>query len=183
MACPITVHDVHAHSKARIFPEMHTAFTHSSHADNVGSTMWCFLGLHITGASRLQSPCKRSWRLPRLNSVELMRLGPQQNHAGILSSKSTACSFRNGRHEHSGRCARSHVHDQSVWMARFKLPERDGLRSQVMTAMIDRQIRCCQQPLVASFEVHWPPPPPPPPRPPPVVAVVVVVATAATAMW
>lgn len=26
-----------------------------------------------------------------------MRLGPQQNHGFILSSKSTACSFRNGR--------------------------------------------------------------------------------------
>lgn len=49
------------------------------------AVLWCFLGLHITGASRLQSPCKRSWRLPRLNSVELMRLGPQQNHAFILS--------------------------------------------------------------------------------------------------
>ena len=84
------------------------AFTHSSHADNAGSTMWCFLGLHISGPSRLQSPCKRSWRLPRQNSVELTRLGPQQNHAFILllSSKSTACSFRNGRHEHRMRCAR-----------------------------------------------------------------------------
>ena len=70
--------------KREYYPEMHAAFNIRV-MRTMQAVLWCFLGLHITGLAGFRVLAKGGWRLPRLNSVELMRLGLQQNHAFILS--------------------------------------------------------------------------------------------------